>query len=159
MKKITESVFIYACVTMLLNLAFCAMTGRTSAQEIGQFTLIGWQGFFIGAAWIVICMSHSTNRYGDHCFGPIKIAMHAWPWHETSEYKQWRVMCDNLAAMGHTTFPTPPQRRLGWRRSGANFDRVYGIQVTWRDVRLDLGVGIVWISWAEFDAKHRGLVS
>lgn len=104
---------------------------------------------FLIVAWSRTTIKTDPNKgTGFVVFGFLDFTFSNWPWQESYVHRQWRgYLKKNPALEG--VLAEPPYK-VGWKDSGCTFNRQLGIVLTYRDVRLDLWYGIVWISWAPF---------
>src|ERR1700741_2627935 len=86
-------------------------------------------------------------------FGFLSITLRCFPWQESEAHRKHRDWSKDLPEkLRITKIPYA----IGWTACGDSFYRAIGVKLTSRDVRIDVWIGIIWISWLPFNpAKPR----
>jgi hypothetical protein len=103
-----------------------------------------------GWGWIVKRRDDRSLTF----FRFLNVTLGCFPWQESQSHMSWRNDNKRWAAdkaMVEHLAKYEPKYPIGWRSCGDSFYRAIGFKMTSRDVRLDVWIGIIWISWLPFN--------
>lgn len=83
----------------------------------------------------------------------LRITMSSFPWQESNNHAHWRA--SRKMIVGSTEFHDKYEPRYckGWKDCGTSFNRTLGFSLTSRQLRLDVFVGIIFITWRDWPTK------